>query len=109
MSWSRNLIGDAEHVGKVIEQAVEHEYGAINKKVATLEAEAAKELAKGFKAAGNDLVKFGLHIESQGHFNDDGTGTATIKITSAVVPIPAPDAPVETKAEQPAGQGAAAQ
>ena len=91
MSWLRNLIGDAEHVAGAIEREAASLSGAANKKVAALEADLVKHLANAKKALGKDFVKLGLHLESRGHFNDDGSGEATIKITSTTVAVPVPE------------------
>jgi hypothetical protein len=95
MSWFRNLIGDVKHVAASVEKeavtAVKNGDNAVNVKVAELEKDFVKKLGEGFEVAGkkvdelgNALNALGVHIESNGHFDAGGVGTATIKITSAI-------------------------
>jgi len=95
MSWGRNFIGDVKHVAKMGEAAIANALKSanneVNVKVAALETELTKVLGEAFEASGkkvdalgNALTALGLHIESSGHFNADGSGSGTIKITSAV-------------------------
>jgi hypothetical protein len=115
MSWGRNLIGDVKHVVSAVEGAVKKELGfadnKVNIAVASFETGIAKALGEVFEAAGkkvdeagNALTALGLHIESSGHFGPDGSGSGTIKITSAVIPA----APIEVAAAAPAPAPSAA-
>jgi hypothetical protein len=107
MSWGRNFIGGiknvvvqaeidakrllgyAENVGS---EAQKHALAAEHA-LAEAEKETVRRLGLAFEAGGSVLYELGAHIESNGHFNADGTGTAMIKITTAAQLKPAPEAP----------------
>lgn len=80
MSWYRHMIGKAEAVEKELDKAIVGEltnikYGAseFGKKVAEFE----KTIVADIKKIG---TKVHLFIESQGHFDPNGTGQMTVKI-----------------------------
>jgi hypothetical protein len=102
MSWFRNFIGRAEHVAVAVEGDIAHiaedDWQKINRKVAAFEADITRTVDHLFYKVPR-MGKLGVHVESQGHFNEDGTGKTTIVITSTATPIPvtavASDVPVE--------------
>jgi hypothetical protein len=88
MSWYRNLIGKAENVAASIEKDIAKEASALHRAVAAGEKAVVTEISKLFTDVKSEL---GIHVESQGHFNPDGTGQATVKIVSTSVPIATPN------------------
>jgi len=95
MSWNRNMIGDVKHVIAMIDDEGKKIIGRGESGVSTamvaLESGVAKVIGKSFEsdgkkidAAGNALTALGVHVESMGHFNFDGSGSCTIKISSTI-------------------------
>lgn len=86
MSWLRKIEGDAESVIQKIEVEVQHVAGVAAEHVRAFESELVKRLKEAFGALeGKNLS---VSVNSAGHFNDDGTGSATISITSAADAVP---------------------
>ena len=113
MSWGRNFIAGVKAIVAMTEAEVKKlvDYGenAVNTEAAKLENGFCKALGEAFEAVGKKvsadgsaITELGVHIESAGHFNPDGSGKMTLTVTSAVNPVapPAPD-PVAPPAPDP--------
>jgi hypothetical protein len=93
MSWSRRIEGDVEAVIAKIEKEAEFLFAAAAEKVRAFEADLVKGLKASFGVVGGK--KLSVKVVSDGHFDADGTGIASIQITSTAI-----DAPVTASADE---------
>jgi hypothetical protein len=107
MSWFRKLIGEAEQVAKTAEEAIKREGTMVNKAFASVEAGIAYDIKSAFSKS--PLAKthsIGVHIDSQGHFDEYGQGNAVIKIEAQAMPLPEPiAAPIAEPTPEPKPPG----
>jgi hypothetical protein len=89
MSWFRKVEGDVATVVAGIEKEAERLYEGVAEKVRETELDLVKHIEALFALAAQEGKKLELKIASAGHFNADGTGSATLQINSQAVDIPA--------------------
>ena len=101
MSWFTQIEGDVKTVAEKIVAEAERVEGKIAKAVKAAEKSVVGEIEKLIGEAGLDIKDVRVKVESNGHFNSDGTGSAVITINSTPAPVAAPAPEVAPAPETP--------